>query len=400
MDYMKILLVSFYYRPEIGAAPSRIANMADGLRRQGCVVDVLTCLPNYPKGKIYEGYCHRAYIREQEKSGDIYRYWTYATVSKNPILRAWGMCSFSVMMWAFAFKAKTIRSYDLVIVQSPPLFVSTSAILLFKCLYKKKMILNVSDLWPLSAVELGAMRKGGLLYNIFSKMERFIYRKSDGILGQSKEILEHISGFESPDKKLLYRNLQHYNVAMKPKKKNTPMKIVYAGLLGVAQNILGIIENIDFKKCGVEFHVYGGGNQTKEIESYIANHNSNVFYHGYVAKEKMALEMANYDVSIVPLATRIKGAVPSKLFDLLPMGIPVLFCGGGEGARIVKEYNVGLVSEPGDYEALRDNIKKLQILSDFEYMKLSENCLNASNSDFDFDLQMTRCYDFLQGVMN
>lgn len=393
---MRVLLVSFYYRPEIGAAPSRIANMADGLRKQGCEVDVLTCLPNYPKGRIYDGYRRKLYFKEKEDSGKIYRYWTYATVSKNPLLRAWGMCSYALMMWAFAFKIKTVRSYDIVIVQSPPLFVSFSALLLFKCFYKKKVVLNVSDLWPLSAIELGAMRDGGMLCRIFTKIERFIYRKSDGIFGQSKEILEHISGFESPDKMFLYRNLQHYEVAAKPKSRNSTIKIVYAGLLGVAQNILGIIENVDFKKCGVEFHVYGGGNQTKEIESYIASHRNNVYYHGYVTKEKIAVELKKYDASIVPLATRIKGAVPSKIFDILPVGIPVLFCGGGEGARIVNDYGVGFVSEPGDYEALRNNIRKIQTLSDAEYEQLSENCLKASNTDFDFDLQIIKCYEFLQ----
>lgn len=397
---MRILLVSFYYRPEIGAAPSRIANMADGLRKQGCVVDVLTCLPNYPKGRIYDGYRHRLYLKEKEDCGDVYRYWTYATVSKNPLLRAWGMCSYALMMWAFAFKVKKVRSYDTVIVQSPPLFVSFSALLLFKCLYKKKTLLNVSDLWPLSAIELGAMRDGGMLCKIFSKIERFIYRKSDGILGQSKEILEYISGFESPNKMFLYRNLQHYKVATTPKSRNHTIKIVYAGLLGVAQNILGIIEGVDFKKYGVEFHIYGGGNQAKAIESYIASHDNNVYYHGYVTKEKMAAELKKYDVSIVPLVTRIKGAVPSKIFDILPMGIPVLFCGGGEGAQIVNDYGVGFVSEPGDYESLGNNIRKIQSLSDAEYKQLSENCLKASHTDFDFDLQMKKCYKFLQEIAN
>ena len=53
---MKILIVSFYYSPELGAAPSRITNMAEGLKSQGAEVDVLTSLPNYPQGQIFEGY--------------------------------------------------------------------------------------------------------------------------------------------------------------------------------------------------------------------------------------------------------------------------------------------------------------------------------------------------------
>ena len=136
---MKILLVSFYYHPELGAAPSRITNMAHGLREQGAKVDVLTCLPNYPKGRIFDGYRGRLYKKEKIDGGNIYRYWTYATVSKNPIKRAWGMISFAMTMWLFAFKIRLIRSYDRVIIQSPPLFVSCSGIMLFKCLYRKKI---------------------------------------------------------------------------------------------------------------------------------------------------------------------------------------------------------------------------------------------------------------------
>lgn len=395
---MKILLVSFYYYPELGAAPSRITNMAEGFMAEGAEVDVLTCLPNYPKGRIFDGYRGRLYKKEKTGKGTIFRYWTYATVSKNPIARAWGMISFALMMWLFAFKIRTIRSYDRVVIQSPPLFVSCSGIMLFKCLYRKKTILNISDLWPLSAVELGAMKEGSKMHRIFAAIERFIYRKADGIFCQSNEIIRHIDGYDSPDAKCLYRNLQRYKITIDYREKHTPMRIVYAGLLGVAQDILGIIKNVDFKGLGIEFHLYGGGNQAKEIEEYISQHDCNVEYHGYVEKSRMAEELSKYDASIVPLAVRIKGAVPSKIFDILPIGLPVVFCGGGEGAEIVKDYGVGYVSTPGDYKALTENVKKLQSLADEEYRELTARCIHAAKTDFDFASQMSKAYDFLKRI--
>ena len=128
---MKILIVSFYYSPELGAAPSRITNMAEGLKSQGAEVDVLTCLPNYPQGQIFEGY--RGVCQKRKINGiNVYRYWTYATVSKNPFKRAVSMMSFATMLWLFAFKIKKIQGYDRVIIQSPPLPVAGSAITLFK----------------------------------------------------------------------------------------------------------------------------------------------------------------------------------------------------------------------------------------------------------------------------
>lgn len=392
---MKILLVSFYFFPELGAAPSRITNMAEGFRRQDVNVDVLTCLPNYPKGKIFENYSGCLYKRERINECNIYRYWTYATVSKNPVRRGISMVSFAVIMWLFAFKVKLIRTYDCVIIQSPPLPVAASAICLFKRLFKKKTILNVSDLWPLSAVELGAIKTGSKIHRIFSKLEKYNYKNADAVFGQSNEILNYIAKYPSSGKRFLYRNLQKHDISIAYREKNEQLKIVYAGLFGVAQDILGIIKNVDFKSLGVEFHLYGGGNQAKEIESFIAENDCNVFYHGYVAKEDIASELEKYDASVIPLTVRIEGAVPSKIFDLFPLGIPVLFCGGGEGASIVKEYNVGFISTPDDYAALINNIKKLKGMTDNEYKVLSQNCIQTSRTDFNFDRQMQECYSFV-----
>lgn len=395
---MKILLVSFYYYPELGAAPYRITSMADGLKSEGAEVDVLTCLPNYPKGRIFEGYRGRLYKKEQVKGSTVYRYWTYASVSKNPVLRAWGMVSFALMIWFFALKVKTIKSYDRVIIQTPPLLVAFSAMLLFKCVFKKKTLLNISDLWPLSAVELGAMREGSKIHKLFSWIEKFLYKKADAVLAQSQEIMQHVSMFEPNKNMFLYRNLKIYELGAVKKGKNKSLKIVYAGLLGVAQNILGILQHVDFKKIGVELHLYGGGNQASLIEEFLRSNDSNVFYHGYVDKEKLALELNNYDASLIPLTVRIKGAVPSKNFDVLPLGIPVLFCGGGEGAKIVLEYHIGFISNPGDYLTLQENIKKMSEMSETEYSEMSENCIKAAETDFSFTVQMKACYNFLLGL--
>ena len=100
----------------------------------------------------------------------------------------------------------------------------------------------------------------------------------------------------------------------------------------------------------------------------------------------------------MPLAVRIKGAVPSKIFDLLPHGVPILFCGGGEGEKIVADYQLGLTSEPGNYEALSNNIKTIASLSDAEYEQMRNNCLTAAANDFNFNNQMVAFSHFLDQV--
>ena len=205
---MKILIVSFYYPPEMGAAPSRICNMAEAMTQQGIEVNVLTCLPNYPKGRIFEGYRKRLYKQETIQGVRIFRYWTYATISKNAIARLLGMLVFALAIWVFGLRISKNKSYDKVIIQTPPLLVGFSAILLYSCIYRKQTILNVSDLWPLSAVELGAVKQGGTYYKILAWMERFVYKKASAFFGQSDEILQHIQSFGHDKPRFLYRNLQ------------------------------------------------------------------------------------------------------------------------------------------------------------------------------------------------
>lgn len=394
---MRILLVAERYYPEVGAAPSRLTNMADGLRQHGAEVDVLTSLPNYPKGRIYDGYRGRICKHEVINGGEVFRYWAYATVSKSAFKRALNMISFAITIWLFSFKIRRCRSYDSVIIQTPTLFVATSAMWLFKGLYKRKCILNVSDIWPSTAVDMGAMKENSRAYKAMLWCEKYLYRKADGIIGQSHEILNHIASYPCTERRFLYRNLQRYKIEKEYRLKGEPLKIAFAGMLGVAQDVYAIVQNIDFKTLGVEFHIIGGGNQFEVIKKYVEEHpDSNVYMHGIVPKEKMPEIYANIDVSIVPLMVRIQGAFPSKILDILPMGIPILFCGGGEGAEFVTSHHVGYVSDPGDYNGLKDNILKMKNMSSEEYQDTSANCIRTTCEELDFEKQIEKCYEWLK----
>lgn len=395
----------------MGAAPSRISNMAEGLAQLTSLngeklnVDVLTCLPNYPKGRIFDGYRHCFSKREKLNGINVFRYWTYATVSKNPVARLLSMLVFALDVWLFGLKFWRIRHYDRIIVQSPPLPIGFSTVALFSCLYRKTTVLNISDLWPTSAIELGAVKEGSVNHKVLAWMEKFVYQKTTAYQGQSQEIIDHIENFGCHKPHFLYRNLQPVTptnvtsaslpLSLPPR---TPLRIVYAGLLGVAQDILGLVKGIDFKALGAELHIYGGGNQAQEIEEYVKSHDSGVTCHGYKTKEEINQMLGSFHASIVPLVVPIKGAVPSKIFDLLPHGTPIVFCGGGEGENIVRNYRLGLVSPPGDYKHLTENIRLLKSMSDEDYRQLRMNCLQAAQEEFSFYKQMKKYYAFLKTI--
>lgn len=419
---MRILLVAERYWPEVGAAPSRLANMAEGLERQGCEVDVLTSLPNYPMGKIFDGY-HGCLSKKEVRHGvNVFRYWIYATVSRSPVARMLNMFSFAWTIWLFAFKWKRIKRYDCVIIQTPTVVVAASALRLFKGLYGKKCVLNVSDIWPLTAFDMGAITKESRSFRFMAKLEKYLYRKADGVLGQSEEILNHVaqemlslegkwdSSLEKDsdevlnsklwlqnDRLWLYRNLQTYQMDCDHKTKGNVLRLVFSGMLGVAQDVAGIVKRVPWKELGVEFHIFGGGKQYDEIVAWCKEHpESGVFAHGFVQKEEIAGRLASMDGSIVPLAARIRGAFPSKVFDILPQGLPILFCGGGEGAQFISSHNVGYTSTPGDYPALIENIRKLRDMSVADYEAMSARCISLSQQHLDFGKQMKSCYEWLK----
>ena len=143
--------------------------------------------------------------------------------------------------------------------------------------------------------------------------------------------------------------------------------------------------------------IYGGGTQASEIERVVSGSDS-VFYHGYVDKKDIFNRLSENDVALIPLAVSITGAVPSKIFDTVPAGLPILFIGGGEGSVIIKDHRLGLVSPSGDYDSLKNNIQSFAEMSDEEYESYSAHCLQTASSEFNFDKQMLRTYNFIRDL--
>ena len=387
----KIVIVSNYYPPEMGAAANRIKNLAEGLQEKGNTVTVLCPLPNYPEGKIFDNYRSKFFTKESLNNIVVKRFWIFPSKSKKSIIRLLSMLSFAMSLW-FAIFSLIRKKPDMFIIQSPPLLVGLSGLLLAKLIGCKR-ILNVSDIWPLSALELGVIEKGRF-YNFLESIEKLNYNLATKIVTQSNETAIHIKKIVAKET-LVYRNVSNfieYDVKEKSKGK---LKIVYAGLLGYAQGILEICQSIDFKKLNAEFHIYGAGMHQEEIEKLV-NNSSSIFYHGVVSSLEIKEKIRMYDVSLVPLKNRIYGAVPSKIFELMQLGVPVLFLGEGEGELLVKENNLGLFCKSNDFKKLEKVIKKFTLLDQSEYSALSYNSLKAHKKEFRLDYQLTKFIDFIE----
>ncbi len=374
-----ILLVSNYYPPERGAAPNRIHIMAQALQKAGYRVQVVCPLPNYPTGTVYAAFKRKVYSKTMENDIEVHRLWLWPSKSTNKLVRLLSMLSFSFSLkWFFLLK----RIPSQVIVQYSPVFVGFTAV--WWCwLLRKKTILNVSDLWPLAGLEMGILQKGWY-YTLLEKMERFCYRKSHLILGQSEEILSHIvkQGFQS--RRFLYRNLPAFappSVNETPKK--LPIKIVYAGLLGMAQGLSKILAAIELPPH-VEIHIYGDG---PDAETLAQPKNVQVIYNGAVSRETLHQEITKYDLAFIPLINRIYGSVPSKIFEFMRLGLPVLYMAGGEGGALVSENKLGWVVPVQDFDALQQFLKQLTLeqVEAFPKQEIQQRAIAA----FDFERQFS-----------
>tara|TARA_Y100000589_G_scaffold326011_1_gene364984 strand:+ start:1171 stop:2346 length:1176 start_codon:yes stop_codon:yes gene_type:complete len=383
---MQIIIVTNYFPPEIGAASNRINNLSNSLTDYYDYVNIIAPLPNYPTGKIFNNYSQKIYSKEKNNNINIYRYWIYPSNSKNIIKRIMSMLSFATTLWFFAFNINILRKSKWVIIQNSPLLVSFSSIILFKLIFRKKIALNVSDLWPLTALELGVIKKNKF-YNFLEFIEKYNYNNSDIILGQSEEIIDHVKSLV--DKKtFLYRNLPKFDFSYLANINSSKFKIVYAGLMGVAQGVFDIIKNVKFKNLNVQFDLYGDGNELKKILEFLRlNPNPNITYKGSLPKEDLLKVLPKYNASIVPLTTYIKGAVPSKIFELIKLRVPILFMGKGEASRLIEDWEVGYVCEPKNYKSLELNINRMK-KSKLQYEHLKKNCEIISNSKLDYNKQI------------
>ncbi|MBF6641476.1 glycosyltransferase family 4 protein [Flavobacterium sp. J49] len=383
----EILIISNYYPPEKGAAANRIEQLALKLHQHNYKVSVVCPLGNYPKGELFPEYKGKFSVTENRDNITVKRLWIYPSVSKNILVRLVSILSFSLSLFCYLVFKKTPKK---VIVQSPPLLLSFIAVLVLS-LKNKKVILNVSDLWPLAAIELDALKEGSLSHKISLFFERYIYQKASLVLGQSNEIIAHIKTI-APDKEChLYRNYPDHQVTQMELKtvENQPIKIFYAGLLGVAQGVLELCEKIDLNGLNIELHLFGDGAEKNQIEALIlAQKESKIFFHGMMERKALHNTLKTFDIAIVPLKTRIYGSVPSKIFEYGALGFPILYFGGGEGETIVSENELGWVANVENFADLNKKLVEISKLNKADLVIVKQRIFDTAQTTFHLDNQI------------
>lgn len=385
----EILIISNYYPPEKGAAANRIEQLALKLHQNNYKVSVVCPLANYPKGELFSEYKGKFFVTELRDSITVKRLWILPSVSKNLVLRVFSVLSFSICLFLFLVFKKTPQK---VVVQSPPLILSYLSVFVLS-LKNKKIILNVSDLWPLAAIELNAIKQDSLSHRFSKWMERFIYKKASLILGQSNEIIAHVHTIFPEKKCFLYRNFPDHKIPTLEliTQEKEPIKIFYAGLLGIAQGVFELCKKIDLNDMNIELHLFGDGAEKSDIERFIASQKtSKIFFHGMQERKTLHDTLKTFDIAIVPLKTRIYGSVPSKIFEYGSLGYPILYFGGGEGEQIIETNLLGWVASVGDYNDLNDKIKSISAMDKTRFSSMKKDVFIKSQELFNLDHQVKK----------
>jgi len=394
----RVTLICSAFPPETGAAPGRMYHMAQLLQQHGFKVTVLTALPNYPAGRVFEDYRKKSVYSEQLDGITVHRTWLIPSNSGMVWKRLLSSLSYAAGLFLQALPRLRRSDPELIIVSSPP-FITGYCGLLLAARTKAIRVLNVSDLWPGSMLELGAIRNGWR-YKLLKRLEHNMYRRADAVCGQSVEILDEVHSYIRNKPAFLYRNLHPAVPEAQWTRPAGKRKLIYAGLLGVAQGVLELCRAVDFAALGTELHIYGEGYEKEELCQFIATHpQRGISYHGSLPAAALPAIFSRFHASLIPLKTSIPGAVPSKIFNAVANGLPVLFSAGGEGSDIVTTQGIGLANPAGDYTALIGNIQQMVTMNEEKYHALRNRCLAAAAGTFNKEEQDRAFVAFLEKLM-
>lgn len=367
---MRILFLTQYCPPEVGAPQNRIFEFAKKLKEFGHEVTILTALPNYPKGEIFDEYKGKKVVLEEIEGIKIVRTSIYATKSKSFTKRLRNYLSFTFS--SVLQGAKYIDKQDAIITESPPLFLGFSGYVLAK-LKKAKFIFNISDLWPESAIKLGVLHNK-LFIKMSVLLEEFCYRKASAVTCQTEGIVDDIvnRGFDKNKVHLITNGVD--TKLFKKENRDEAFRreigiegkfaLCYAGIHGLAQGLQVIINAAEIVKDeeNIQFVFVGDGPEKQDLISMAKEKGlKNVTFLPLQPKTNMPKIVASMDAAIIPLKKLdiFKGALPSKMFETLASEVPIILPVQGEAEKLINNAQAGIVVEPENPKEIAEAVLKL-----------------------------------------
>lgn len=388
---MRLLVVSQYFWPE----NFRINDLVTELVQRGHQVTVLTGLPNYPDGNVFQEFCD---------APSRYSHYEGAEVIRVPLMPR-GQDGLRLMLnyLTFAVSASVLglwklrrRQFDVILAYEPsPITVGLPAAVM-RAVKQAPLAFWVLDLWPETLQAIGVVRSRALLQAV-GKLVTFIYKRCDLILAQSKSFIPQIQKYAGSNSRVVYFpnwaesvfDMQHAVPAAEVSLKPGGFTVMFAGNIGDAQDFPAILAAAESLKshAHIRWLIVGDGRMARWVADEIRRRHLQDCVHmlGRHPVERMPSFFKHANALLVSLKNEpiFSMTIPGKLQSYLAAGIPVVAMLNGEGAEVVKSSCAGLTCPAGDHDGLATAVLKLSQVTPEEREKMGRNGLAVSVREFD-----------------
>lgn len=394
---LRVLFISQYFWPE----DFRANDIVLGLKERGCEVTVVTAFPNYPKGRFFENYNLTCGPYAERWNGiQVLRMPLIARGQSNPIRLALNYLSFAIF-GSFLMPFRLKRSeYDVVLCWMVSPVTQVLPAIVAKIYAQAPLVLWVMDLWPDSLFASGLM-KNKFVIAVAGRLTRWIYRRSDVILGQSRSFAEHISrvgGFPSqhvgymPQWEPTQRRERHgTNPSMPP-----GFNVLFTGNIGFSQDFETVIAAADLLRSDsrIHWHIVGDGHALSDVRSQVEVRDLTKCVHiwGRYPSEAMS---AFYEAADALLATLraeevFTRTIPTKVQAYLASGRPIITAIDGEVTEVIKTSGAGFAARAGDARSLAQAVRAMADLPRGERDEMGRRGKAYYAEQFDREMLLTR----------
>jgi len=390
---MRILFLTDNFPPETNAPATRTYEHCIKWINMGYRVTIITCFPNFPKGKVFEGYTNKLYQKENIDGITVIRVWSYISENNGFLKRIIDYVSYAVTSFLFGLFVKT----DLIIATSPQFFTAISGRML--SFFKRiPWVMEVRDLWPDSIAAVGSMNKSSIPFKVLKKIEHHLYLSASKIIVVTDSFKKYLIEKHqiNQDKVGVFKNgvlVSNFKTpeanAVTALKKSLGLQnktiVSYIGTHGLAHGLKFILASISkISNPTLHFLFIGDGAEKQNLIEYSKTLNlKNYTFLDSITKREIPLYIDLSDYSLVNLkkSDEFKNVIPSKIFENIAMYKPILLGVEGESKKLIENYKVGVCFEPDNTKSFIDAVSKIQCI---DYFSFKENC-NKMLNDFNRD---------------
>ena len=370
---MHILFLTDNFPPEVNAPASRTFEHCREWVKQGQQITVITCAPNFPKGKVFAGYHNRLWQSETMEGIRVIRVWSYISANDGFSRRVLDYLSFMITAFLAAFM---VRRVDVVVGTSPQFFTVCAAWYVAAC-KRVPWVFELRDLWPDSIKAVGAMRDS-LAIRMLHRLEMLLYRKATRIVTVTHSFRQLLieRGIDAEKIDVVTNGVDLSRFSLQPKDAELVeafglhgrFVVGYIGTHGMAHALETVLDAAELLQSSpgaenVLFLFLGdGARKVSLVELAQQRGLHNVLFLDTVSKDDVARYWSLVNLSVIHLrkSELFSTVIPSKLFECMGMGIPVLHGLSGESAEIVRREQVGEVFESENAQELADGVLRMR----------------------------------------